>query len=55
MYTFGWCIAVLGTLGLVGSAIMEIIKKEPIYLITAKISAGIFGVGGVLLTIHVLI
>ena len=49
MAIFGWVIATLGTAGLVSSVILEVIKKEPIYLLTAKISAGIFGVGGILI------
>jgi hypothetical protein len=51
MIAFGWVVATLGTLGLVGSVILEVRSKEPIYLLTAKISAGIFGLGGVLLAI----
>lgn len=46
---FGWIIASLGTVGLVGSVILEIIQKESIYILTAKISAGVLGVGGVIL------
>lgn len=51
MVIFGWVIATLGTAGLVASVVLEIVKKEPIYLLTAKISAGIFGIGGVLIGI----
>ncbi|KKL61190.1 hypothetical protein LCGC14_2197830, partial [marine sediment metagenome] len=36
------------------SVILEIIAKEPIYLLTAKISSGVLGVGGVLLAIAAL-
>ena len=54
MLAFGWVVVVLGTAGLVGSVVLEIIKKEPIYLLTAKISAGLFGIGGILLAISVL-
>ncbi len=49
MVIFGWVIVTLGTAGLVSSVILELVKKEPIYLLTAKISAGAFGVGGILI------
>ena len=54
MVVFGWLIATLGTVGLVSTVILELIKKEPIYLVTAKISAGVLGVGGVLLGVAAL-
>ncbi len=49
MEIFGWAIASFGTIGLCGSVVMEIIKKEPVYLLTCKISAGVLGIGGVIL------
>jgi hypothetical protein len=51
MIVLGWVIATVGTIGLVGSVILEIIKQEPIYLLTAKISIGVLGIGGVLIGI----
>ena len=54
MQAFGWTIASLGAIGLCSSVIMEIIKKEPIYMLTMKLSAGILGIGGVLLGITAL-
>ena len=54
MIIFGWTIATLGVTGLCASVVMEIIKKEPIYMLTMKLSAGILGVGGIVLAISVL-
>ena len=54
MLIFGWCVATLGATGLVSSVVLEIMKREPVYLLTAKISAGIFGLGGVILALSVL-
>ena len=54
MIVFGWVIASLGTAGLVSSVILELIKKEPIYMLMAKISAGVLGVGGILIGVAAL-
>lgn len=54
MLVFGWSIAALGAMGLATSVVLELIKREPIYMTIAKISAGIFGLGGVILAISVL-
>ena len=54
MVIFGWTIATLGVIGLVSSVVLEIIKKEPIYLVTCKISAGLIGVGGLIVGISAL-
>ena len=51
MIIFGWTIASLGAIGLCGSVVFEVIKREPIYLLTAKISTGILGIGGIILGI----
>ena len=48
MIIFGWTIATLGVTGLVSSVILEIKMREPIYLLTAKISSGIIGIGGLI-------
>lgn len=49
MVIFGWVIATLGTVGLVSSVVLEVIKDEPIYMTLIKISAGILGIGGIIL------
>ncbi len=54
MYVFGWIIVSLGTVSLTTSVVLELIKKEPIYLLFAKISAGVMGIGGILLAISLL-
>jgi len=46
---FGWTIASFGAIGLLGSVVMEVIKKEPVYMLTMKLSAGVLGVGGIIL------
>jgi len=51
MIYFGWTIATLGAIGLLGSVVLEIKKREPIYLLFAKISTGILGIGGIILAI----
>ena len=45
-WVMGWIIAGLGAVGLFTSGLMEILVHEPIYLLTAKISSGITGIGG---------
>jgi len=54
MIVFGWIVATLGACGIVGSVILEVKKQEPIYLLMAKISMGIFAVGGIILGITAL-
>lgn len=51
MEIYGWVMASLGSTGLCGSVIMEIIRKEPIYMLTMKLSAGVLGIGGIVLAI----
>jgi len=51
MIYFGWAIATIGAVGLCSSAVLEIIKHEPIYMTIAKISAGVLGIGGIILAI----
>ena len=51
MTVFGWIIASLGAIGVAVSAIMELKTREPIYMVTTKVSAGILGVGGIILAI----
>jgi len=51
MIIFGWTVATIGVIGLCGSVILEIIKREPIYLLFSKISAGVLGLGGIILGI----
>lgn len=54
MVIFGWVVASMGAAGLVGSIVLEIIKKEPIYLLFAKVSMGIMAIGGIALGINAL-
>lgn len=51
MVVYGWIIASIGVVGLVGSVVMEIIRKEPIYMTLMKLSAGATGIGGIILFI----
>lgn len=51
---FGWTIASVGAASCTAAVILEIIKKDKIYMLLMKISAGIFGVGGVILAISIL-
>ena len=48
MLIFGWTIATIGVGGLVSSVVLEIIKHEPIYMLTSKISMGLVGIGGLI-------
>jgi len=54
MFTFGLVIATIGVIGLTVSAIQEKRTNEKKYLIIAKITSGILGIGGILLGIAVL-
>lgn len=54
MIILGYTIAALGALGLCGSVVMEIIKKEPVYMLLMKLSSGVLGIGGLLLGIAAL-
>lgn len=54
MFIFGWSVATIGAIGLLVSAILEIRKREPIYMLSAKISSGVLGLGGIILAILVL-
>jgi len=54
MIISGFVIAGLGALGLCGSVVMEIVKKEPIYMLLMKVSSGILGIGGIIIGIMAL-
>jgi hypothetical protein len=54
MIVLGYIIAGLGAVGLCGSVAMEVIKKEPVYMLLMKVSSGVLGIGGVLLGIAAL-
>ncbi len=49
MIMFGWSIATIGVICLAGSVVLEVIHKEPIFLLTAKIGTGIMGIGGIII------
>jgi len=51
MLIFGWAIVTVAVVGLCSSVVLEIKKHEPLYMTTAKISAGLLGIGGVILAI----
>lgn len=51
MIVFGWVIASIGAVGLCGSVVLEIICGEPVFLLLAKTSAGVLGIGGILIGI----
>jgi len=52
MIILGYVIASLGAMGLCGSVVMEIIKKEPVYMLLMKVSSGTLGIGGILIGIY---
>ena len=54
MIILGYIIAGIGAVGLCSSVTMEIIKKEPIYMVFMKVSSGIMGIGGIILAITAL-
>lgn len=49
LFVLGVVIASTGVVALITSVALEIVQQEPIWLLTAKISAGIFGLGGVIM------
>lgn len=49
MIVFGWVVVSLGTMGLVGSLVLEAIKKEPVFMLLAKVSMGVMAIGGTIL------
>ena len=54
MIILGYVIAGLGAMGLCGSVVMEVIKKEPVYMLLMKVSSGVLGVGGILIGVYAL-
>lgn len=55
MIIFGWVLVTLGALGTISAVTLEIIKHEPIYMFLMKITCGIMGCGGIVLTIQALV
>ena len=51
MKIFGWVVVGFGTAGLLGAVVLEIMMKEPIYMLFIKISMGIMAIGGTILGI----
>lgn len=54
MVALGFTIMTLGTAGLIASIVLEVIKKEPVFMLLMKISMGVMAVGGTLLGTHAL-
>lgn len=55
MLIFGWTLVTLGVLGTASAVILELIKRDPIYMLIMKITCGIMGCGGIVLTIQAFI
>ncbi len=54
MIVFGWILAALGVMGTLGAVGMEIISREPVYLLMMKVTTGTLGVGGIILAVKAL-
>ncbi len=54
MIIFGWALVTLGILGTATSVTLELIKKEPIYMLVMKITSCIMASGGIILALSVL-
>lgn len=52
MEIFGWVVVTIGSLGVSGAVVMEIVKKEPIYMHLMKVMCLIFGAGGIILAMY---
>jgi hypothetical protein len=55
MITLGIIVAAIGAIGLFFSGIQEYRLKEPKYLLIGKITAGILGIGGVIIGVGALL
>jgi len=53
MFVLAITLMALGSLGVGGAVIMEIWKKEPIYLILMKVFPWVFGVGAIILSLAI--
>lgn len=45
---FGSVMAALGAMGLCGSVVLEVLYGEPLYILLSKVSAGVLGIGGIM-------
>lgn len=54
MQIFGWIVATIGACGIAGSVFLEVKRKEPFYMLTAKISMCVMAIGGIILGINAL-
>ena len=54
MIIMGWVLASVGATGTVSAVILDIISREPVFMLMMKLTTGIFGVGGIIIGIKTL-